>query len=197
MDRLAKDIWENKSTYEDILAGLTELTTRFSDELVLYHIPSEHQELFEHARKRMGDDVLTRFPETRFDIEEGGKCLALGRGTACVFHLSRVVKAGLCYIAKEARKHQIACPDAGSGRSWDAWLNPIEAELRKDRTHKTDEWNAVEPSYATVAHLLRAVSAAWRHPTLQGEAKYTVEEAGDIFDATYEFMQYAATARFS
>jgi hypothetical protein len=123
--------------------------------------------------------------------------LALGRGTACVFHLSRVVEAGLCYLSKEAQKHQIVCPDPGSTRSWERWLNPIEAELRKDRKQKANDWNAVEPSYATIVNLLRAVSAAWRHPTLPGEAKYTVEEARDIFDATYEFMRYAATTRFS
>jgi hypothetical protein len=197
VDRLAKDIWESTSSYEDILASLTELTTRFSDELVLYHIPSEHQDLFEHAGKKMGDEVLVRFPEARFDIEEGGKCLALGRGAACVFHLSRVVEAGLRHISREAQKYQIVCPDPGSTRSWERWFNPIEAELRKDRKQKTDDWNVVEPNYATIVNLLRTVSAAWRHPTLEGEAKYTVEEARDIFDATYEFMRYAATLRLS
>jgi hypothetical protein len=197
VDRLAKDIWENTGSYEGILAGLTDLTTRFSDELVLYHIPSEHQDFFEHATRKLGDEVLSRFPEARFDLEEGGKCLALGRATACVFHLSRAVEVGLCYISKEAQKYQIMCPASGSTRSWERWLNPIEAELGKDRKQKTDDWNAVEPNYATIVSLLRAVSAAWRYPTLQGEAKYTVEEARDIFDATNEFMQYAATARFS
>jgi len=197
VDRLAKGVWENTGSYRDILASLTDLTTRFSDELVLYHMPSEHQDLFEHARRKIGDELLSRFPETLFDIEEGGKCLALGRGTACVFHLSRVVKVGLCYLSKEAQKYQIVCPDFGSTRSWEHWLNPIEAELRKDRRRKTDDWNAVEPNYATIVKLLRTVSVAWRHPTLQGEAKYTVEEARDIFDAIYEFMQYAATAKLS
>jgi len=196
-DRLAKDIWGNTGSYEDILAGLTDLTRRFSDELVLYHIPSEHQDFFEHAGKKVGDEVLTRFPETRFDIEEGGKCLALGRGTACVFHLSRVVEAGLRHIAREARKYQIVCPDPGLPQSWEHWLNPIEAELHKERKQKTDDWNAVEPNYAMIVDLLRKVSVAWRHPTLIGEPKYTVEEARDIFDATYEFMRYTATIKFS
>lgn len=145
----------------------------------------------------MGDEVLAHFPETRFDIEEGGKCLAFDRGTACVFHLSRVVEAGLYHISREAQKCRIVYPGPGSTRSWEHWLSPIEAELRKDRKLKSDVWNAVEPSYATMVNLLRAVSAAWRHPTLQGEAKYTVEEARDIFDATCEFMRYVATAKFS
>jgi hypothetical protein len=197
VDRLAKDIWESTGSYEDILAGLTDLTTRFSDELVLYHFPSEHQDLFEHAGKKMGDEVLARFPEARFDIEEGGKCLALGRGTACVFHLSRVVEVGLRYISREAQKYQIGCPDPSLTRSWDGWLNPIETELRKERKHKADDWNAVEPNYVTTLKLLRTLGAAWRHPTLQGQAKYTVEEAGEIFCTTLEFMRHTATARFS
>lgn len=197
VDRLAKDIWGNTGSYRDILAGLTDLTTRFSDELVLYHMPSEHQDLFEHTRRKIGDEVLARFPETLFDVEEGGKCLALGRGAACVFHLSRVVEVGLCYLSNEAQKFQIVCPDSGPTRSWEQWLHPIEAELRKDRKQKTEEWNAVEPNYATIVKLLHTVSAAWRYPTLQGEAKYTVEEAREIFDATYEFMQYVATAKLS
>lgn len=197
VDRLAKNIWENTCSYEGILAGLTELTTRLCDELILYHIPSEHQDLFEHARKKIDDVVLGRFPETRFDLEEGRKCLALGRGTACVFHLSRVIEVGLRYIGKEAQKYQIMCPDLGATRSWERWLNPIEDKLGKDRKRKHDDWQAVEQNYATMVSLLRMASAAWRHPTLQGADKYTLEEARDIFDSMYEFMRHAATAKFS
>lgn len=197
IDRLVNTIWEGAGSYEDVLTGLTDLTTRFSDELVLYHIPSEHQNLFEHARKKIGDEVLARFPEARFDLEEGGKCLALGRGTACVFHLSRVIEVGLSYISRQAQKHQIECPASNSARSWAQWLHPIEAELKKERKRRTGDWSAVESNYVIIVNLLRAVQAAWRHPTLQGEAKYTIEEARDIFNATNEFMQYTATARLA
>ncbi|OQW33522.1 MAG: hypothetical protein A4E19_03790 [Nitrospira sp. SG-bin1] len=197
VDRLAKNIWESTCSYEGILAGLTELTTRLCDELVLYHIPSENRDFLECARTQIDDKVYERFPETRFDLEEGRKCLTLGCGTACIFHLSRAIEVGLRYIAREAQKHGIACPDPEATQSWDHWLQPIEINLGKNRKRKQDGWNAVEQNYATTVNLLRMVSSAWRHPTLRGADKYTVEEARDVFDSTYEFMRYLATAKFS
>jgi hypothetical protein len=197
LDRLGKEVWENKGSYADILTGLTNLATRFSDELVLFHIPSEHCELFDHVRNKIGEEVIARFPESLFDIEEGGKCLAVDRGTACVFHLSRVLHSALRYISNEARKHRIECLDPSSTQLWNRWIDPIEAELGRERKRKTSEWSAVEPSYAKIVSHLRTVSTAWRSPTLQGERKYTVEEARDIFDVTCEFMRYVATAKLS
>jgi hypothetical protein len=197
IDRLGKDVWENTGTYEHILDGLNNLTTRFSDELVLFHIPSERRDLFDHVRKELGEEVISQFPETLFDIEEGGKCLALGRGAACVFHLSRVLEVGLRYISREARKCHIECPDPSPTQSWDRWLDPIERELGKERKQKNDDWKAVKPHYAEIMGHLRTVSTAWRNPTLQGAMKYTVEEAQEIFHATREFMRCVASAKLS
>jgi hypothetical protein len=39
-----------------------------------------------------GEAVNRRFPGCQYDIEESGKCYAAGRGTACAFHLMRVME---------------------------------------------------------------------------------------------------------
>jgi hypothetical protein len=41
----------------------------------------------------VGEQVEIKFMSAIQDIEEAGKCLAMGRGTATVFHLMRVVEA--------------------------------------------------------------------------------------------------------
>ena len=46
-----------------------------------------------------GDDVARAFPSSKGDIDEAGKCLALDRGTACVFHLMRILEIGLQLLA--------------------------------------------------------------------------------------------------
>jgi hypothetical protein len=64
-----------------------------------------------------GSDVLTKFGSaTNDDIEEAGKCLALGRGTATVFHLMRVLESAAQSIAS---KIDATIHDAqGKGLPW-------------------------------------------------------------------------------
>lgn len=43
--------------------------------------------------------VFPSFPSTKYDVTEALKCYAFGRGTACVFHLMRVLERGLKVFA--------------------------------------------------------------------------------------------------
>ena len=51
------------------------------------------------TRPLFGPDVFNNFSSANDDIDEAGKCLALGRGTACVMHLMRVLEVGLAALA--------------------------------------------------------------------------------------------------
>jgi len=59
------------------------------------------------AKLLFGDDVAKKFPSASVDIEEAGKCLALDRGTATVFHLMRAMEVGLRALAKSLNDHRL------------------------------------------------------------------------------------------
>src|SRR5262249_6091339 len=68
-------------------------------QLTCFRISAEDAKYFT-ARRLFGEEVATKFVPANQDIEEAGKCLALSRGTATVFHLMRVMEAGLKALAK-------------------------------------------------------------------------------------------------
>jgi hypothetical protein len=185
VDRLGHSADAHECTYGEVRDALGDITRRFTDELdstLLFHITSDNQNFLEGARKEMGDDVVNRFPEILFDTEEAGKCLAMGRATACVFHLMRIMEAGLRAVAKALNIDVLA------NRTWDAVLKKIKAT--NEQQHPRDEWTNF---YTEIVAKGYAVKDAWRNPTMHIEEKYTTEEALDIFRAVRGFLKHIST----
>ena len=71
-----------------------EVQIRMIDELnarmILAVLPSRTN-YYESKQPLFGEDVANNFPSTAYDIVEAGKCFALDRSTACVFHLMRAL----------------------------------------------------------------------------------------------------------
>ncbi len=78
-----------------------ELVSRFEDELKSHHFFYIPQGRFAHYMQPVafGVEVTTKFPTASADIEEAGNCYAVGRNTACVFHLMRVMEIGIRALA--------------------------------------------------------------------------------------------------
>ena len=131
-----------------------------------------------------GEGVFNKFPMSTFDIEEAGKCLALGRGTAAIFHLMRIMEVGLNSLADRLQLSR------SSNRTWDAILSKCDAEAQKKFQDKTTEWRDNEEFYSGAAAMLRQVKNAWRNPTMHIDRKYTDEEARDIFTHVRGFMRH-------
>jgi hypothetical protein len=55
------------------------------------------------AEPIFGDRVLGAFPSAYMDIVEAGRCLALNRNNAAVYHLMQVAEVGLRVLAKDRR----------------------------------------------------------------------------------------------
>lgn len=85
------------------------------------------------------ETVVERFPKTATDIEEASKCLALNRATACVFHLMRVMEAGLYALADD-----LAIADVQE--NWQNAIDQIESAVRK-----LTKGDARKPPYSDVA----------------------------------------------
>jgi len=169
--------------------SLDELHSRIVDELtlaVVLVIPPNHLQYYQPAEPLFGTEVAARFPRAIVDIEEAGKCFALGRFTACVFHLMRVVEAGLGAISRSLNivKHS---------PTWEAYLTVFQAPPAAKFPDKTAEHKRLREFYASVEAHLRAIKTAWRNPTMHDvEAIYTEEMALDIYNAVRGFMRHLA-----
>jgi hypothetical protein len=101
---------------------LNQLLDRMADETETTYLlalsPSERA-LYEPDKSPYGDQLETRFPASSYEIEEAGKCLALGRTTASAFHSVRCLEAAIRAIA---RCISIPDPIKGHERNWSAAL---------------------------------------------------------------------------
>jgi len=136
--------------------------------------------LYENANL-FGHEVAKKFVGSNEDIEEAAKCLALGRGTACVFHLMRVMEYAVQRFAAN-----------------------VGAELPADKKIIDMEWGpliiainkVVSPMppgekrerYASISAHLDSVGRGWRNPTMHPKQTYTSDEARVIWDAVKAFM---------
>jgi hypothetical protein len=133
-----------------------------------------------------GSDVLNKFGSAvNDDIEEAGKCLALGRGTATVFHLMRVLESAVQTIAIKigATIHD----GQGKGLPWGIIadnMKPIIDRMPKG-SHDQIKWYRVQ-------YDLVVVNRAWRAPTNHPKEVYTPEQAREVFAATKAFMNELA-----
>jgi hypothetical protein len=76
----------------------------------------DDENLYRKGADLFGADVATKFATTAaFEIDEAGKCLAVGRHTAAVFHLMRVMEVGVNAASACLR---IPDPVKGSERNW-------------------------------------------------------------------------------
>lgn len=144
--------------------------------LVLF-VPPEKAGLYVPTGPHFGSDVATKFPQAQFEIDEGAKCLALGRPTASVFHMMRTLEIFLRAIAKCL---SITDPLSGGNRNWGAMLQHIKTEI--EARNKTDRWSGKDKDFFASAYAsLDAVRVAWRNTTMHVENKYTDQEAEHIF----------------
>ncbi len=133
-----------------------------------------------------GGNFRSAFQSATYDIDEAAKCLAFGRGTACVFHLMRVFEIG----ARAVYHHlQIPTPLIGNDRNLGTVLRRIHDEIEK-RGKKWPEYEALTEIWLS----LDAVKNVWRNVTMHVEAKYTPEEANRIHH-TIQGVMYRITSR--
>lgn len=151
-------------------------------ELKFLQIEGEHVALYESDAPLFGELVAERFSSANDDIEEAGKCLALGRGTATVFHLMRIMEAGLKALGAE-----LGIPYAPS---WESYIRQLETLLDGGNYSKlTDEQKAKRPFYQAALGDLTAVKSAWRNPTMHIVRKYDARQAKRVFEAVHGLME--------
>ena len=138
-----------------------------------------------------GEVVATNLPGAAYDIDEAGKCLALSRNTAAVFHLMRVVEAAIKAVSACL---DIPDPVKEADRNWAAFMRKIKIAMEHRDKGNPTPWKPGDKVFFESAYAhLDAVRAAWRNPTMHVESKYTNEEADGIYHCVCAFTKQMAS----
>lgn len=131
-----------------------------------------------------GEEVVVAFPSSAGEIDEAGKCLALGRWTAAVMHLMRALEPALLALQRDVNVEH-------PKEQWHHVIDQIEAKIRqiKKRTHGAED----EKWYSDAAIQFRYIKDGWRNYSQHLHERYDKERAIDIFNATKALMRQLAT----
>jgi hypothetical protein len=182
--RRLNEMLRKQASDENIEREIASLFERIKDELEnrkFLYVPESS--LYEAAAP-YGPEVAAAFPKTSEDIEEAGKCLALGRCTACVFHLMRAMEV---VVTRLGDKLGVTIVDKNDiGLDWGIILSNMKKPL--DAMTK----GPIKTSWSEAYALLFHVKEAWRNDTMHPKATYTPEQARDVFNAVRTFMKKLA-----
>jgi hypothetical protein len=144
--------------------------------------------LFEDG-KHFGDRVATQFPSLTFNINEAGKCMALGRWTATAFHSILCLEGA---IRAFTRHLNLADPTTGAGRNWTAIGKTIRAELDSRWSTASDKQRSEYLTHDRIFAALRAMQNPYRNETMHLSSRYDENEAALIFEMSKGILQQIA-----
>jgi hypothetical protein len=158
-------------------------------EVKILIIETDKQRYFESRTPLFGKRFQESFISGAFELDEAAKCLALGRPTASVFHLMRMMEIGVRAVAR-----CLGIPDPlPADRSWGPVLKKvregIDAKWPTVAARSSGDGELFDALYAS----LDAVKNPWRNPTMHPANKYTDDEAEHIFVAVRGFMMKLAS----
>jgi len=185
-DRLSKHLFETNVLSSETLNLINDIRTRLGDELsemALFGI-KRHAELYEPKKPLFGEAVADKFALAIPDIEDAGKCLAVEQGTACVFHLMRIMEVGLKSVGD-----LLGIPYAPS---WESYIKQIQDKIGEKHDRKGVDWKRDEPFFRDVLGDLQSIKICWRNPTMHVVRRYSSKEADQIFGTVRTFMMRLA-----
>lgn len=164
--------------------AITEIENTIHNEMSIvsfFYMPPRQADFY-HQEELFGAQVNAKFPTIQYDMVEAGNCFAMGRSTACVFHLMRVMEVGVQEFGKK-----LGVPLANQ-KVWQVILNEINKAigLLPAKAAGTVEMTQVAAN-------LYAVKLAWRNEVMHPNDKYTLEEAKNLIGQVRIFMCQLAT----
>jgi hypothetical protein len=145
-----------------------------------FYMPNEQSDFYDQY-ELFGVKVNAKFPKIQFDMVEAGNCFAMGRGTACVFHLMRIMEVG---VQEFGRKLGVSLVHEKN------WQNILDETNKAIRALSTKAAGTVEMSQASAN--LYSVKLAWRNEVMHPNDKYTLEEAKNLIGQVSLFMKQLA-----
>ncbi len=148
--------------------------------------------LFESNEKEW-EAVISKWGVLSYDIKESGKCIAIGRSTAAVFHLMRILEKSAQLLLQDlgiTHHKSKAVEDIVMKFTLDALGNKIK-ELENPQQGQKDKERVQKLSEAYT--LLFACKEAWRNPVMHPGSIWTEEQALDIYGSTRKFMFFLSS----
>lgn len=173
---------------------LVELQSRLHDELknkVLLQLHSSRTKQFGLPTQGW-ERIVERLPESLIDVEEAGRCFALSRYAACVFHSTQIVEHGLIDLGTF-----IGVQDPKSG--WTAVTSTLRNIVQKDPRQRTQFEADNFPFLEQVQGTAEALKNAWRNKINHAggrlvlmSSEFVPDVAEEILVATRAFMRRLA-----
>ena len=179
-------------TYDHLQVFLQEIDGRVRDEILqTYAFSLSHAEAanFNPKDPLLGSEVALKFETASFDIDEAGKCHALGRSTAAVFHAFRVLEIGVKAVAKCLH---VADLDQPRMKNWGKILEAIEGGIKHKWPKETDRDKGDGELFWEVYTLMLAIKTP-RNGTMHPACKYTEQEADRMLRVIGDIMMRLAT----
>jgi hypothetical protein len=133
-----------------------------------------------------GEQFWEKFKNARDDLEHAGNCLALGEGTACVFHLMRTMeivirdlghRLGMTFDLKDTWGSILL--------AFDGKIDAMPAQTLEEQSKK-HQWSECR-------NYLWHVKKAHRDDSMHGTRAYNIKEAKEVLDAIKDFALYLIT----
>ncbi len=184
-DRLADEL-SGGCDVRRLVELFRDLRRRIQDELdsrMVFIVSQDHARYYDAAKPLAGSAIVDELPDTITDAVEAGNCFAVGRYTACVFHLMRVME-----VCVKALGGQLGVSSADE-KTWQVVINDIRREVK---SKYRDEQGADRKTYEAILSHLESVKIAWRNPTMHPKNVYTEEDAETILEAVRIFTDALA-----
>jgi len=177
----------------DSIDGIERLAEKELKGKFFLYIPPERLKCWPSYKSNdpgvFGKQVDDKFPSAKYDIRCAGMAIGTALSTAAVFHLMRVMEIGLTALGK-------VFGVSLAYTNWEPAIAQIEsrvAGMRSDPTWKSlPDCKEQQEYYSQAVSYLRTVKDAWRNYTMHARAKYTEEEAEQIFNAVKGFIRKLA-----
>jgi hypothetical protein len=156
---------------EDINNSLRQLSSIIHSELesrAFFYIPQDRHPYYDQ-KELFGTEVNLKFPSIQYDMVEAGNCYAMGRGTACIFHLMRIMEVG---VQQFGTKLGVSIANEKN------WQNILDEINKAIKALPARDPATVEMSQASGN--LYSVKLAWRNEVMHPNDTYTLEEAEDL-----------------
>ncbi len=163
-----------------IVADIDDLRRRLLDQaksIFCITLTKHESQLYAPKGPHFGASVEAKFPQMSEDISEAGKCLGLGRSTAAVFHIMRVMELGVQTLGAELGVQLV------TEKNWQNILDEVHKAI-KPLNHKLQRTKDLSEA---AAHLY-SVKLAWRNEVMHPKQTYTPDEATAIFAACRSFV---------
>jgi hypothetical protein len=186
-DRISRfrDALGRPLSLEDLAAEFRFLRETIQDEIKhhhFYHYPPEMGALlvgFEDNWK----PVIKAFPSTADEASAAVDCIALGHGTAGVFHLMRVLEYGIGALAGQVGK-------TFDKQMWHGIIDEIESAIKQLQKTASKEEREKKLAFLSEAALeFRYFKDTWRNHVSHNKSSYDENQAIGVMNHVLSFMR--------